>query len=101
MVIESATNVKRSGSKIIVHQNDLVMKAGAWGGSPIVIHKFKLLFFTVPMNSCQEFKRLFRRMEGYEDWAIEWNSPPRLYFPDKPMSKLPHDPSVNSLTYLN
>ncbi|KAG7353254.1 sulfotransferase family protein [Nitzschia inconspicua] len=54
---------------------------------PVVLESHKLLFFTVPKNSCTEWKQLFRRMMGYEDW----NKPPFLH---------PHDPRTNGLSYL-
>jgi hypothetical protein len=87
-------------SQIQVDQDDRVLSPGPWDGSPIVIRKLKLIFFTIPKNSCEEFKKLFRRMEGFEDWRTSWNMPPSLYFPDQPPTTLPHDPMRNGLTYL-
>jgi Sulfotransferase family len=36
--------------------------------SPIVVEKYKLVFFAVPNVAEHEFKRLFRRMMGLDDW---------------------------------
>lgn len=85
----------------IVEVNALsrIMKKGQWEGSPIVLRKFKLIFWSIPKNSCEEFKRLFRRMEGFKDWKIRYNNP-RGYAHAGPASTLPHDPSQNGLTYL-
>jgi hypothetical protein len=54
---------------------------------PVVIESHKLLFFTIPKNSCTEWKQLFRRMMGYDNW----NKFPFLH---------PHDPRINGLSYL-
>ncbi|KAL3921940.1 MAG: hypothetical protein SGILL_002479 [Bacillariaceae sp.] len=54
---------------------------------PIVLESHKLLFFSIPKNSCTEWKQLFRRMMGYDNW----NKIPFLH---------PHDPRTNGLTYL-
>jgi len=85
--------------KSLVKSSDKIMQKGEWEGSPIVLRKYKLVFWTIPKNSCEEFKRLFRRMEGYADWRTRYNSP-RGYAHDGPASTLPHDPSQNGLTYL-
>lgn len=54
---------------------------------PVVLESHKLLFFTIPKNSCTEWKQLFRRMMGYDNW----NKFPFLH---------PHDPRTNGLSYL-
>mmetsp|Transcript_7260 Transcript_7260/g.11479 ORF Transcript_7260/g.11479 Transcript_7260/m.11479 type:complete len:333 (-) Transcript_7260:163-1161(-) len=54
---------------------------------PIVLESHKLLFFTIPKNSCTEWKQLFRRMMGYDNW----NKFPFLH---------PHHPDTNGLKYL-
>ena len=82
--------------RLVIDAADKVMKP-AWDGSPIVVEKFRLIFFTIPKNSCEEFKRLFRRMEGFKDWRMHYNSPPK---PGRKASRLPHDPAVNGLRYL-
>jgi hypothetical protein len=56
----------------------------SWDNDPVVIEKYKMLFFTVPKNSCTEWKHLFRRMMNYSDWH----------------SMSPHDPDSNGLRYL-
>ena len=82
-----------------VNVSNRIMKKGQWEGSPIVIRKFRLLFWSIPKNSCEEFKRLFRRMEGFKDWKTRYNNP-RGYAHSGPATTLPHDPSRNGLTYL-
>lgn len=54
---------------------DLMLhKKGTWDGSPIVVPEHKLLLLTVPKNACEEFKRLARRMYGFEDWRQTWDT---------------------------
>lgn len=100
LISVSKQDLDSTHSHIQIDRDDRVLHADLWDGSPIVIRRFKLIFFTTPKNSCEEFKKLFRRMEGFEDWKTSWNMPPDLYFPDQPPTKLPHDPSINGLTYL-
>eukprot|EP00533_Pseudo-nitzschia_delicatissima_P006933 CAMPEP_0116089328 /NCGR_PEP_ID=MMETSP0327-20121206/6368_1 /TAXON_ID=44447 /ORGANISM="Pseudo-nitzschia delicatissima, Strain B596" /LENGTH=380 /DNA_ID=CAMNT_0003580515 /DNA_START=131 /DNA_END=1273 /DNA_ORIENTATION=- len=64
--------------------SDGIFQRGGWDKDPIVIESHKLLFFTVPKNACTTFKKLFRRMMGYQDW----------------LNKSPHDPAKNGLRYL-
>ncbi len=64
--------------------NDKIFRREAWDNDPVVIESHKLLFFTVPKNSCSTFKMLFRRMMGYQNW----------------FKAEPHDPSSNGLRYL-
>ena len=71
-----------------VDTSHYVMSKTGWDASPVVIEKYKLLFFTVPKVGCTVFKHLFRRMEGIEDW-------------DAVDSRLPHDIEVNGLTLLS
>jgi hypothetical protein len=54
--------------------------------SPIVIEKYKLIFFTNPVVACTEWKQLFRRIMGFEDW---WDP-----------SVDHHNPNTNGLVYL-
>jgi hypothetical protein len=60
-----------------------------WDAAPIVVEKYKLIFFTVPKVGCTVWKQLFRRMMGYSDWLSQDG--------DK---GLPHNPSTNRLKYL-
>lgn len=52
-----------------------------------MIEEFKLLFFTVPKNSCTEWKRLFWRMMKHPQW--------------KSYGMEAHDPSKNGLQFLD
>ena len=72
---------------IVLKKGDPELHRHAWEGSPIVVEKFKLLFFSIPKNSCTIFKKLFRRIEG----KTNWNSFTR---------SVPHDPRKNGLRYL-
>jgi hypothetical protein len=54
--------------------------------SPIVIEKYKLIFFTNPQVGCTVWKQLFRRIMGLEDW---WD----------PLVDS-HNPKTNGLVYL-
>jgi hypothetical protein len=51
---------------------------------PFVVESHKLIFFTIPKNSCTEWKKIFRRIKGYPDWK----------------TVQPHHPDTNGLTYL-
>lgn len=71
----------------LLQYGDLPYQFGPWDNAPIVIESHKLIFFTIPKVACTEFKKLFRRMEGYADWQIENN-------------EIPHSPYANGLNYL-
>ncbi len=65
-------------------RSDSIFQRVWWDNDPVVLKSHKLLFFTVPKNSCTEWKRLFRRMMNHSNWA----------------KKSPHDPAQNGLKYL-
>lgn len=60
-----------------------------WDAAPIVIEKYKLLFFTVPKVGCTVWKQLFRRIMGYPDWKTQDYE-----------KFIPHNPDTNGLRYL-
>ncbi|KAI2489729.1 sulfotransferase family [Fragilaria crotonensis] len=60
----------------------------SWDLAPIVVPEYKLLFFTIPKVGCTVFKQLFRRIAQCPDWRTH-------------SIRLPHDPSLNNLTYLS
>ena len=70
-------------------ESNYIMTVGGWDASPIVIEKYKLLFFTVPKVTCSVWKHLFRQIEGHKDWK---SSDGTLL--------LPHNPEHNGLKYL-
>ena len=49
-------------------RNDVIFHRKGWDSAPYILERHKLLFFTVPKNSCTEWKRLLRRMTGIKDW---------------------------------
>jgi Sulfotransferase family len=59
-----------------------------WDSAPIVLEKYKLVFFTIPKVGCTVWKQLFRRIMGYKDWKSQENGQP-------------HDPAVNGIRYLS
>ena len=69
--------------------SDSIFRRNGWDIDPVVIESHKLLFFTVPKNSCSEFKMLFRRMMGFKDWKTVGSMEDRL-----------HNPATNGLKYL-
>jgi len=79
--LNSTHSINRKGK--IDWTDDIFVRKG-WDNDPIVIESHKLLFFTVPKNACTTFKRLFRRMLGYENW----------------LKVSAHDPAKNGLKYL-
>jgi len=71
----------------LLRPGDKIYSYGPWDMSPIVVERYKLMFFTIPKVGCTVWKQLFRRMEGYEDWLDERHP-------------LPHAPMRNGLQYL-
>jgi hypothetical protein len=59
-----------------------------WDVSPIVIERYRLVFFTIPKTGTTVFKQLFRRMMGFGDWTNDKDP------------NLPHNPQFNGLQYL-
>ena len=57
-------NATLDGNDVIFHP-----KPWGWDDAPYILEKHKLMFFTVPKNSCTEWKRLLRRMTGLQDWS--------------------------------
>eukprot|EP00539_Tryblionella_compressa_P007680 CAMPEP_0178762650 /NCGR_PEP_ID=MMETSP0744-20121128/16659_1 /TAXON_ID=913974 /ORGANISM="Nitzschia punctata, Strain CCMP561" /LENGTH=393 /DNA_ID=CAMNT_0020417349 /DNA_START=616 /DNA_END=1797 /DNA_ORIENTATION=+ len=80
----TTANHNNNSASLGVDWSDKNFQRWGWDNDPIVIESHKLLFFTVPKNSCTEWKKLFRRMMGYKNWA----------------QASPHDPSSNQLKYL-
>jgi len=58
--------------------------------APIVIEKFKLLFFTNAKVGCTVWKQLCRRIMGFENWLEVTEG----------SAAIPHDPKFNGLKYL-
>jgi len=79
-------------SEVILESTDALYQKGTWDKSPIVIEKYKLVFFSVPKVGCTAFKQLFRRMMGYSNWQDH------QYYT---MPFLPHNPDTNGLKYLS
>lgn len=79
----------RPPDDLLVQPNDVVYDTEGWETSPIVLEKQKLIFFTVAKNACTTWKQLFRRMMGYQDWAVEGTE-----------EMLPWNPRANGLKYL-
>ena len=71
----------------LLQANDTIYQYGPWDGSPIVLERYQLVFFTIPKVGCTVFKQLFRRMMGYRDWRLDQHP-------------LPHAPKRNGLLYL-
>lgn len=72
-----------------INRGDIIFRQDLWDGAPIVIEKYKLIFFTIPRNGDTTWKKAFRRMEGFRDWNVEGGN-----------KMLPWDPSKNGLRYL-
>jgi hypothetical protein len=69
---------------VTVEETDYIYSSHL-GAAPIVLENHKLIFFYVPKVGCSVWKKLFRRMMGYEDWQTE----------------SPHNSRTNGLVYLN
>eukprot|EP00934_Nitzschia_sp_Nitz4_P003633 Nitzschia sp. Nitz4//scaffold39_size137210//59230//60906//NITZ4_003199-RA/size137210-processed-gene-0.63-mRNA-1//-1//CDS//3329550383//3623//frame0 len=72
-----------------IRGSDIVYSRVQWDGAPVVITKYKLIFFTVPRIGDTIWKKAFRRMENFTDWSIEGG-------PDL----IPWNPNKNGLKYL-
>tara|TARA_B110000444_G_scaffold240900_1_gene256722 strand:+ start:10077 stop:12563 length:2487 start_codon:yes stop_codon:yes gene_type:complete len=70
-----------------VTRSDRIMQRG-YDASPIVIESYRLVIFTIPKSACTVIKQLARRIAGKSDWHVGGD-------------KIPHDPSLNGLTYLS
>ena len=57
--------------------------------APIIVEKYKLVFFTSAKVGCTVWKQLFRRIMGFDDWQMITND-----------AILPHSPKYNGLKYL-
>lgn len=68
----------------VIDWSDSIFQRWGWDNDPVVIESHKLLFFTVPKNSCTAWKMLFRRMMNYSDWR----------------NPQPWNPDTNGLKYL-
>ncbi|CAB9517487.1 carbohydrate [Seminavis robusta] len=57
----------------LVEPRDWIYRKSKFHGeaSPIVLEKYKLVFFAIPYVAENEFKQLFRRMQGCEDWKTQ------------------------------
>jgi len=86
---ETKRGLERRDAAVHVEYGDFIYEKGDWDGSPIVLEEYKLVFFTVAKVGCTQFKMLFRRMMGYQDWnATDWQK------------MLPWNPETNGLKYL-
>ena len=73
-------------SKLRLSRSDFVYRERD-GGSPVVVEKFKLVFFPIPGVESTTFLKLCRRLMGHDNWNTT-------------DSVLPHDPRSNGLLYL-
>lgn len=81
------TLLTKDYSNYFIQPTDSVWNQEDWDQSPIVVGKYKLIFFTTPRVGASVWKKAFRRMEGFDDWQDA-------------SASLPHDPSHNGLKYL-
>lgn len=65
--------------------SDDIFERKGWNNDPIVVERYKLLFFTIPKNACTTFFQLFRRIKGVDEWLT--------------VDQRTHDPSKNRLAY--
>lgn len=83
---ENKQQAVRLSTQVSLTAFDYVYKRGPWDGAPIVVEKYKLVFFTMANGGCTSWKQLFRRMAGYDNW--------------KSWTYESHNPQQNGLTYL-
>lgn len=53
---------------LLVRPNDYIYSNQDFDSSPIVLDEYKLVFFPIEGNGAETWRKLFRRMLGYEDW---------------------------------
>ena len=84
---------KSTPAQLLIKRDDYIYKPNKksmrWDASPIVIEKYKLIFFTVPKVASTTFKQLFRKMMNFTNWSEQSSE-----------SLLPHSPYTNGLQYL-
>ena len=73
----------------VLKSSDTIYRRDDWDAAPIVVEKYKLIFFTLPYIAATKWKQSFRRMEQLDDWK-DIGGP----------KGLPHDPERNGLKYL-
>jgi hypothetical protein len=86
---ESQNISLNSVEPIQVNFGDHIYTRNDWDGAPVVIEKFRLIFFTSAKVGCTTWKQLFRRIMGIKDWKAE-----------EYKTMLPWNPELNGLTYL-
>jgi len=84
---ESDNNVNEQ--QLLVQEGDAIYQEGEWDMAPVVLEKYKLVFFTQAKVGCTVWKQLFRRMAGYQNWKAE-----------NTRNLLPWNPRFNGLKYL-
>lgn len=80
------TSIHKRPNWIQLNASDYLMADQHWDSSPIVVERFKLIFFTTEKAGCSVWKQLFRRIQGFQDWN------------DTSVSQ--HNPATNGLVYL-
>jgi hypothetical protein len=79
----------RNNDELLVQYGDSIYTQIDWDGAPVVIEKYKLLFFTSPKVGCTIWKQLFRRMMNVSS-----------YMDEEYETLLPWNPEINGLKYL-
>jgi hypothetical protein len=83
---ESSTGLSFSRDHPEVLSDDIIYTKGA--RSTFVIPEYKLIFFTFPKVACSEWKRMFMRINGNENWC-------------KIRNFNAHDPKLNGIKVLS
>ena len=76
-------------NEFLVQYGDSIYTQIDWDGAPVVIEKYKLIFFTSPKVGCTIWKQLFRRMMNI-----------RNYMEEQYETLIPWNPEINGLKYL-
>ena len=75
-----------AASALVIPTN-AILKRRDWEGVPVVLKEYKLVFFMLSKVACQQYKQLFRRMMGLQDWD-QWK-------------EKHHNPRANGLVFLD
>lgn len=86
--IQDSCGHSTNDGSLVVEYGDSIYTVGVWDGAPVVVEKYKLLFFTIPKVGCTGWKQLFRRMMGLRNWKLE------------NVNYIPWNPEINGLRYL-
>lgn len=86
--VTNNANTRTTKLEVLVTDSIYKGKPSCIECAPVVLERYKLIFFTSAKIGCTVWKQLFRRIMGMDDWQ------------DVRGAAIPHDPKYNGLKYL-